>query len=140
MKVAAALFACLLAGHAYGQSSDLCPRLPANAQLKWSVSRGPDFDVCRAMRGTQQVFGVYLGNHPSFRPSEYKPAGAGKIGKYEVVWYEVPSDDKSRPISRQTLLRLGQTPGADMAHVWIHAANDGELSAALAVLQGVEFK
>lgn len=141
MRVATCILTSLLSvGYAHGQSAEVCPKLPADAQLQWSYTKGPDFDVCQAMRGKQQIFGVYLGNHPSFRPVEGLRAEKGKIGKHDVTWYNVPSTDASRPISKQTLLTLSQRPDAQVAHVWVLGANANELNQGLAILQRVQFK
>jgi hypothetical protein len=47
------------AANAHDHSADICPTLPPDSQLKWNHNQGLDFDVCRAMRGENKVFGVY---------------------------------------------------------------------------------
>ena len=129
------------AGNALSHSVENCPNLPADSELIWSYTQGPDFEICRAMRGDRQVFGMYLGNHPKFRPNDRQRAEKGKIGKYEVLWYnKEPSKDSTRPISKQAIFNLGQRPDAEMAHVWFNAADIEELNQTLAILQLISFK
>ena len=58
------------ASPAFAQDGSDCPNLPADAGLTWKQNNGPDFVVCRAMRGDVQVFGMYFGNNPSYRHPE----------------------------------------------------------------------
>jgi len=141
MRITSILLLFLLWGeHTLGQSLDVCPTLPANSGLKWNYTEGPDFDICRAMEGDVQVFGVYLGNAPSFRPDKKQRGESGGIGKYKVTWHSMPSQDTSRPIGKQTLIQLNQKPGMDVAHIWITAKDAKEMSRMLAVFKQVNFK
>ena len=141
MRPVALILSCLLwFSHVHGQSARICPTLPSDAQLQWSYSQGPDFDICRAMRGKQQVFGMYLGDHPKFHPDERQRAEKGAIGGFDVIWYNVPSNDPSRPISRATLLPLGLRRSSEILHFWVFAANPDELRQAFAILERIQFK
>ena len=141
MRLVALILSCLLwFSHVHGQSARVCPTLPSDAQLQWSYSQGPDFDICRAMRGTQQVFGMYMGDHPKFRPDDRQRAEKGTIGGFEVIWYNVPTSDASRPISRETLLRLGLRRSSEVFHFWILAVSADELRQTFAILERIQFK
>lgn len=113
----------------------MCPTLPADSGLKWKYTGGPDFGVCHAMQGDVQVFGIYSGNHPSFRPDEKLRGEAGEVGKYKVTWQSMPSQDASRPIGKQTIVQFKRHPGMDVAHVWVTAKDTAEMKRTLALLK-----
>lgn len=141
MRLVALVLLCLLwSSCAIGQSARVCPTLPADAQLQWSYSQGPDFDICRASRGKQLVFGLYMGNHPNFHPDERQRAEKGVIGGFEVVWYNVPSNDAARPIARATLLPLGLRRSSEILHFWAFAENLDELQRTFSILQRIQFR
>jgi hypothetical protein len=92
------------------------------------------------MRGKQLVFGLYMGSHPNFRPDERQLAEKGAIGGFEVVWYNVPSNDAARPISRATLLPLGLRRSSEILHFWVYAENLDELQRTFSILQRIQFR
>ena len=102
-------------------------------------SAGPDFDVCNAMRGDDQLFGIYLGNHPSFHPDAKKPSVKGKVGKHDVRWYDKPTEGSGKTIAKEALVTLGEFPDHQVAHVWVGAANAKELEKTFDILGRLVF-
>lgn len=114
-----------------------CPTLPAKSGLTWKHNAGAAYVVCRALRGDSQVFGVYLGNSPSYNHREEEKAETSKVGAYEVTWYNVSLDEKRGEYAREALIRFGDKDIDGVAHIWISAANADEFASALKVLEGV---
>jgi len=149
ISLSVALILCALTGVAFAktaapsaaanEAAAICPHLPAKSGLTWKHTTGPDFDVCRAMRGDQQVFGVYLGQHPSYLHEEKNKAETSHIGPYEVTWYNASPDEKQGAYARDTLISFGESESDGVAHVWISAANAEEFAATLKILEGVTF-
>lgn len=129
-----------LAGSARAETASPCPGLPADAGLTWTHTDGPDFVVCHAMRGKEQVFGVYLGRNPSYRHLDVNKAEASRIGSYEVTWYNVSPDDKQGAYARETMVRFGKQDSAGVAHFWISAASEEQLLATFKLLEGVSLQ
>lgn len=127
------------AAPAYAADGDKspCPTLPAKSGLTWKHNAGAAYVVCRAMRGESQVFGVYLGNSPSYNHKEEDKAETSKVGAYEVTWYNVSPDEKRGAYAREALIRFGEKDIDGVAHIWISAANAEEFASALNVLEGV---
>jgi len=142
MKVFLTLSALLLAApQAATRSVEVCPTLPADSNAQWTYSEGPDFDVCYAHEPSSDeiVFGIYLGNHPSFHPKRADRIGKGRVGGIRVVWYKRDPDDTNAAFSRQTLLTLGPEMGY-MAHLWVAADTEQHLHDRLSVLERIRFK
>jgi len=127
--------------NAFARSVEVCPALPSNSGLVWNYSEGPDFDVCRASApgSESQVFGIYLGNHPSFDPERSIRIGKGKVAGRRVIWYRQESTDTNAALSRQTLLTLDRKWGY-VAHIWVSADTDQQLLDRLSVLERIVFK
>lgn len=117
-----------------------CPTLPAKSGLTWKHNAGAAFVVCRALRGDSQVFGVYLGNSPSYNHREEDKAETSMVGTYEATWYNVSPDEKRGAYAREALIRFGDKDIDGVAHIWISAANADEFASALKVLEGVTLK
>ena len=131
----------LAAPAAFADSTDACPTLPADSGLKWTYQDGPDFGVCYAslVDTEQSVFGIYLGNHPSFHPEHSTMIGKGRVAGRRIDWYRQDASDDDSPFARQTLLTL-DGKGGYVAHVWVTANNEQELQARLAILERLVFK
>jgi hypothetical protein len=131
----------LAAPHALARSVEVCPTLPSGSGLEWTYSEGPDFDVCRASTPGSEtmVFGIYLGNHPSFHPARSNRAGKGKVAGRRVTWYRQEPGDSDSAFSRQTLLTIDRRWGY-VAHIWVVADTEQELLERLSVLERIVFK
>ena len=129
------------ASQAFARSAEVCPALPAGSGLEWTYSEGPDFDVCRAhVPGSDEpVFGIYLGNHPSFHPERATRIGKGKVATRRVTWYRQDPGDSGSALSRQTLLTLDRKWGY-VAHIWVAADTEQQLVDRLSVLERIVFK
>ena len=122
-------------------AQDVCPVLPPASGFVWTHSKGPDFDVCRAsVLGSEDLaFGIYLGNHPSFRPERHDRVGKSKVAGRRVSWYRSENDAAGEEFSRQTLVVLHRRTGY-VAHVWVNAASEQELADRLSILQRIAFR
>ena len=130
----------LLAGSAQAQSGEICPVLPSGTGLEWKYLQGPDFDVCYALdaQSKQEVFGLYLGYHPSFHPSHEHRAERGYVGKHKVTWYKQGTEGASSAYARETSIPIGEH--GYQAHVWINASTPQELKQRRALLQQIRFQ
>ena len=122
------------------EAASPCPTLPAKSGLTWKHNAGAAFVVCRALRGDSQVFGVYLGNSPSYNHREEDKAETSMVGTYEATWYNVSPDEKRGVYAREALIRFGEKDIDGVAHIWISAANADEFASALKVLEGVTLR
>lgn len=131
----------LAAPHALARSVEVCPALPPGSGLEWAYSEGPDFDVCRASAPGSEtlVFGIYLGNHPSFHPERSNRISKGKVAGRRVTWYRQEPGDSDSAFSRQTLLTLDRKWGY-VAHIWVAAETEQQLLDRLSVLERIVFK
>ena len=131
----------LAAPQAFARSVEVCPKLPSGSNLEWTYSEGPDFVVCRASTAgsDDQVFGIYLGNHPSFHPERTERIGKGKVAGRRVTWYRQDPGDSNSAFSRQTLLTLDRKWGY-VAHIWVAADTEQQLLDRLFVLERIAFK
>lgn len=131
----------LLAPSVHARGIEVCPVLPANSGLEWEYHEGPDFDVCYAGKPSSDVsvFGIYLGNHPSFKPKEGVRVGKGNVAGKKVVWYLQDTEDSSSAFARQTLIVLNRKYGY-VAHVWLDADTDQELQDRLSILERITIK
>lgn len=70
------------------RSATYCPELPARSGLVWEYLEGGDFIGCIATRQSDKVrlFGVYLGQHPSFVADQSKRKAKGIVGGRAVHW------------------------------------------------------
>ena len=127
--------------HAFAHSVEICPAFPPGSELEWSYSEGPDFDVCRASApGSESLaFGIYLGNHPSFRPERSNRIGKGKVAGRRITWYRQDPGDSDSALSRQTLMTLDRKWGY-VAHIWVVADTEQQLQDRLSVLERIVFK
>jgi len=96
--------------------------------------------VCRAHASGSDVlaFGIYLGNHPSFDPSDATRIGKGKVAGRRVTWY-IQEPHGAAALSRQTLLTLDRKWGY-VAHIWVAASTEQQLQHHLSVLERIVFK
>jgi len=109
--------------------------------MEWGhQSEGPDFEVCYAtLKGSKTiVFGIYLGNFPSFDAKKGTSLGEGKIGGRSITWYRMSGTSNPASLSRQALLMLNEKEGY-VAHVWVYANTTQELESRLSVLQHITF-
>ena len=122
---------------ASARSIEVCPILPAQAGLEWTYQEGPDFDVCYAAKPGSKtiVFGIYLGNFPSFKTKDAIRLGKGRVASKEVIWYQ----DNSSTFGRQTIIVLNKKY-ENFAHVWVVAGTEQELRYRLSILEQIKFK
>jgi len=105
---------------------DRCPSLPANSDLAWQLSEGPDFSVCyatSAKRPTSGTIGVYLGFHPNFEPKEGQALRSGTIENTPVTWYRKQPASPAFTVGAETIHSLNP----HVAHIWVLAPSQQEL-------------
>lgn len=126
---------------AHARSVEVCPELPAGSSIEWTYNEGPDFDVCYAhpSGSDEMMFGVYLGNHPSFRPKRSSRIGKGKVAGHRIVWYRPEPSNSPASLYRQTLLTLDPEAGY-VAHLWVVAETEQEMRERLSILEHIRFK
>lgn len=131
----------LAAPQVAARSADVCPTLPVDSGLEWTYSEGADFDVCRASAtgSEEQLFGIYLGNQPSFQPERAERIGNGKVAGQGVIWYRQDLEGGNSAFSRQTLLTLDCKWGY-VAHIWVSADTEQQLIDRLSFLERIAFK
>jgi hypothetical protein len=113
---------------------DTCPMLPAGSGLTWHFARGADFAVCYATYAgsAATVIGVYLGNAPEFDPALATAVRSGSIGGHQVTWFRRDSASGNAPMAVQTVVVVNRRY---MAHVWVNADTEAELSQRLALIE-----
>lgn len=120
------------------QEADRCPILPDNSGVEWSYQEGPDFDLCYAMDANtrKDLFGVYTGFFPSFKPGESAPIGGGTVAGQTIQWYPASGEHVDQ-FSRQALLHVNDRI---LMHVWISADNEADAKHAEEVLASMKFR
>lgn len=89
MKAWFAIAILLLAPPAIAERSvAYCPELPARSGLAWQYLEGGDFIGCIAVRESDQtrLFGVYIGQHPSFISDPSKRRAKGIVSARTTHW------------------------------------------------------
>lgn len=122
---------------AYARGVEVCPTLPADSGLEWMHQEGPDFDLCYAnpVGSEDSAFGIYLGNHPSFKAKDGQRIEGGKVAGKSVDWYQLDGRDASD--GRQTIVVIDKKTGY-VAHIWLSA--DETLQDKLSVLEQIKFR
>ncbi|PNS09742.1 hypothetical protein [Solilutibacter silvestris] len=120
------------------QEADRCPILPDSSGVEWSYQEGPDFDLCYAMdaKSKKDLFGVYTGFFPSFKPETSSPIGEGIVAGQKIQWYPA-SGEHAEQFSKQTVLHVD---GKILMHVWISADNEADAKLAQEVLSKMKFR
>jgi len=117
----------------------ICPTLPPASGLVWDYSRGPDFDLCYAVKAgsDETAFGVYFGTAPSFHPDKANQVGSGQVAGRRVTWYRSSEEGKPSPFGRETLVKFGS---GGVSHVWVMASSQQQLDERLATIGGMQFR
>lgn len=138
MKTLLATLLLLLPTLGLAQEADRCPILPENSGVEWSYREGPDFDLCYATDATtkKDLFGVYTGFFPSFKPEDATPIGEGTVAGQKVQWYPA-SGEHVEQFSKQALLHVTDRI---LMHVWISADNEDDARHAEDVLAHMKFR
>ncbi|GAB3388495.1 hypothetical protein [Lysobacter fragariae] len=127
-----------IAGLASAQSAGTsCPYLSADTGLTWEhrVAAGADF--CRALRadGTE-AFGLNISKENPFKPKNANRAERSTMDGKDVVWYRAEIAG-TKLKARETLM---QTPDGRVAHIWVQAKTDEELTQSLQQTQSLRFE
>ena len=140
MKITALAIILLALITAVLAEEDVCPQLPNDSNLTWSVSGVEDFVVClaKAKNDERTVFGVYLGNHPQFKPSQSFLIGSGEVGNKQITWYRANAGTDT--YGQEGIIKLGSTGWAQVAHVWFSAKNPEEEQQTLSLLKRIRFR
>lgn len=137
-KIVAGLLLLALSFPGSAQETDRCPILPENSGVEWSYQEGPDFDLCYAIDAASKkdLFGIYTGFTPSFKPENSTPIGEGIVAGQKIQWYPA-SGGQADQFSRQTLLHVDNRI---LMHVWISADNEADSKRAEEVLGKMKFR
>ena len=121
------------------RGAEVCPLLPPDSGLTWTYADGPDFGVCYASApgSNATVFGIYLGNAPSFDPARATRMAAGHVAGKEVIWYRRDSYSGIAPLARQTVIAINNRY---IAHIWVNADTEAQLQERLSILERIAFK
>ena len=121
------------------RGAEVCPLLPPGSGLTWTYADGADFGVCYASAPGSKatVFGIYLGNAPSFDPARATRVAAGHIAGKEVIWYRRDSYSGIAPLARQTVIAI---TNRYIAHIWVNADTEAQLQERLSILERIAFK
>lgn len=97
----------------------------AQSHMSWSRVEGPDFDVYygHAKRPLRGGVGVYMGGHPSFEPVEGVAGVLGRLGTYEVRWFE--SHDEDGAFRKEGLVHIS---ASQIFHVWIYGPSTSDIT------------
>ena len=120
------------------QEADRCPILPDGSGVEWSYQEGPDFDLCYAIdeKSKKDLFGVYTGFFPSFKPEASTPIGDGTVAGQKIQWYPASGEHVDQ-FSKQALLHVDEKI---LMHVWISADNEADAKHAEEVLGKMKFR
>ena len=118
----------------------LCPALSKESQFSWKRTEGPDFDICRAIsdKDGSELFGMYLGNHPSVKPAEALVAETSRIGKARVTWY-ITNPSSPNAIARETVVQLPSEKFPRFAHIWFSVTGAQEREQRLVQIGALNF-
>ncbi|WP_154667422.1 hypothetical protein [Niveispirillum irakense] len=141
------------------EADAICPVLPSESGLSWSLKRGPDFYVCYAEdKGTISpgLIGVYLGLAPSFVANNEAFVGEGLMDGMPVRWQRKPVDGYKfglESLRGQMILEapLEQSdnsaiepppppPPQDIGHIWVLSNDELTLESLRAVAEKLRFK
>ena len=144
MRLPAVLVVSLLAVVSLGAAAESeadrwCPTLPADSEMVWTYSRGPDFGVCYTERkegGAHGLIGVYLGFHPNFTPSEATFLRDGSIDREKVEWHRKRPESSEFIVGVETLHNLN----SQLAHVWVLASDQQLLQKLVATSERITFR
>ena len=128
-----------LTAHAKPPAEPPCPTLPSSSGLKWTYSKGPDFDVCHAQipgKPASGVVGVYMGHAPNFAPSTEGFVQQGRMEGSPVRWQRMTPGGGTFKLGLETLHEFGH----DIGHVWVMANDAHRLDELRAFAEGMSFK
>lgn len=129
-----------LAAGAQAQSTGAagCPQLPADSGLAWQHKATPTSDFCRALRADgSEAFGLFIANESPFKPRRADRAEEASIDGRQVQWYRSELAAQPGVESRETLIEL---PGGRVAHVWVQAKSEQQLTEALGQANNLRFR
>ncbi len=97
-----------------------------HSSMTWSEFKGPDFDVYEghAKSPLHGGAGIYMGEFPDFHPPAENPGISGRLGGYDVRWFE--SRQKDGLLRKETLLRVRPS---EKCHVWIYGSSRSDIAA-----------
>lgn len=115
-----------------------CPQLPADSGLAWVHKATPTSDFCRAVRADgSEAFGLFIANDSPFEPKRGNRAEEATIDGREVQWYRSELASQPDVRARETLIEL---PDGRVAHLWVQAKSDQQLTEALGQTANLRFR
>jgi hypothetical protein len=119
----------------------LRPTAPGKSEMQWTKYDGDDFLVFYGELPGEGGAGIYQGGSPEFKiPRGEKPA-KGKLGVFDVDWYEIPNKGSKFYRSclidyQKTNLKRGQrtVTYTTKRHIWAYSDTEAGLKAVIAEL------
>ena len=124
------------------RSVEYCPELPAHSGLVWEYLEGGDFIGCIATRrsGGARVFGVYLGQHPSFIADPSRRRAKGTIGGTAAHWQlPGPGSEEGVVLEAQVHILATEADPPLQSVVWVYTSNRGNHDEAAEPLHACAF-
>jgi hypothetical protein len=120
-----------------------CPELAEGSGLVWEYLEGGDFIGCIAARQSDdaRLFGVYLGQHPSFVADPSKRKAKGIVGGRNAHW-QLPGPRSDEGVVLETHLQL---QGTEMdpplqSVVWVYTSSRGNYEQAFRAIARMKFR
>ena len=125
------------------RSVEYCPSLPLPSKISWQFNDGGDFIVCTAirMRDNKELFGVYIGNHPSFNPDTSLKPTRGIVGGHQVLWHKVkPLSDNKYLLEALIVLPTGRAEIPLQSHLWILPQHKNDLHFTFQTIANIRYQ
>lgn len=133
---AALVFLSVSALDAMAAAARLCPVAPPG----WTVElrKGPDFHVCYFRHPNKKgQFGMYDGNHPSFRPPASSEGLSGNVDGIAVTWFKAPTVVGKSDFRHDTVLTGKCGP---FAHIWVQTNSASEIEEILEAASAIRLR
>ena len=125
------------------RSVEYCPELPAHSGLVWEYLEGGDFIGCIATRrsGGARVFGVYLGQHPSFIADPSRRRAKGTIGGTAAHWQlPGPGSEEGVVLEAQVHILATEADPPLQSVVWVYTSDRGNYDEAFRAIARMRFR
>ena len=119
-----------------------------NEPVVWRKLTGPDFEVFygQPKKSKDSGFGFYLGVNPSFEPDQAASQFKGRLGAFNLEWYQTSAPDGVRReavLNYQTSILKFKSGEQEMRldvkiHVWVNGNDESQVEALTQYLGGLE--
>ena len=140
LLIAALLFPCVVDAK---RSVEYCPALPAQSGLVWEYLEGGDFIGCIAIRlsDNARLFGVYLGQHPSFNTDPSKRRAKGTIGGRAAHWQlPRPGSNDGVVLEAHVQIQAMEPDPPLQSVVWVYTSHRSNYDEAFRAIARMRFR